>query len=84
MPSVIQRRNPKLGRPRQPIPQRPPLAHTIPEWSERTGESEQTVRRKIKAGKLRAIQDGPGGRWRIPTSEYVERGYVKNLSELMT
>jgi hypothetical protein len=83
MPSVIQRRNPNRGRPRSPVPSRPPLAHSVPQWSKLTGESEQTTRRKIKAGAIRSVQGARGLPHRIPTSEYVRLGFIKNLSELL-
>jgi hypothetical protein len=84
MPSVIQRRNPNRGRPRRTIPSRPPLVHTLNEWSRNTGDSKQTVRRKIKRGEIRARpSEGPGKPTKIPTTEYVRLDYVKSLNELI-
>jgi hypothetical protein len=53
----------------KPIPPRPPLAVSVPEFSRPLGGSDQTTRRKIKAGKIRAIQLAPGEPYKIPTSE---------------
>jgi hypothetical protein len=82
MPSVVQRK-PNRGRPRHPFPPRPPLALSILQHARLTGDSQQTVRRRIKEGKLRSIQASPGAPHRIPTSELVRLGYIASLSELM-
>ena len=82
MPSVIQRRNPNKGRPRHLIPLRPPLAVTVPQWSRLTNDSQQTTRRKIKAGKIRVIQRRPGEPYKIPTTELIRLQFIASLSEL--
>jgi hypothetical protein len=74
MPSAIQRRNPNKGRPRKPIPPRPPLGLGVPEFSRRMNWSQQKTRRKIKQGKVRGIQLGP---------REVNFGCIKSLNELI-
>jgi hypothetical protein len=82
MPSVIQRRNPKKGRRRKPAPpKRLPLAITIPQFSRLTGDSKQTTRRKIKAGKIRSIQLAKGQPYKIPVTELVRLGFVAHLGD---
>jgi hypothetical protein len=84
MSSVTQRRNPNRGRPRKVIPPRPPILHTVRQWSYNTGDSKQTVRRKIQRGELRAMPSaGPGKPRKIFTTEYLRLGLVKSLNELI-
>jgi hypothetical protein len=82
VPNIAQR-NPRRGRPRKPVPARVPWAFSVPTWSQLTSESEQTVRRKIKAGELRSVQAGRGRPHRVLSSEAVRLGYVSSLKELI-
>jgi hypothetical protein len=83
MPSVIQRRNPNRGRPRKPVPPRPPLAVGVRHYSALVHESYSTTNRRIREGKLKVIQEAPGRPRKIPTSELIREGYIKNLNELL-
>ena len=48
---------------------------TVTEYCDRTGASRSTANRRMKAGKLKYVQDVPGGLRRIPHSEYGRLGY---------
>jgi hypothetical protein len=48
---------------------------TVAEYMQRTGASRSTVNRRMKTGKLKFVQDVPGGLRRIPHSEYGRVGY---------
>jgi hypothetical protein len=81
MPSVVQKRR---GRPRKPPPPpRPPLAVGVPRWSKDNNQSQQTTRRKIKAGEILVIQRRPGEPYKIPVSEYIRHGIIKSINELI-
>ena len=58
------------------------LTDTVEEWCTRTGDSPATVFRKMKAGRLRYIQNEKKAPRRIPHSEYVRHGYVQSLDDL--
>jgi hypothetical protein len=65
----------KRGRPRKQWKPAGRLADTVNQWCDRTGDSRATAFRKMADGRLRYVQDTPGGPRKIPHSEYTRHGY---------
>jgi hypothetical protein len=63
----------KRGRPKR-IRLRPATT-TVSDFCDLTGKSRSTAFRDMAAGRLRFVQETPGGIRRIPFSEFIRHGY---------
>jgi hypothetical protein len=73
----------RRGRPRKPRLPLVPLGHSVKEYAARTSRSPATIWRRMRAGRLKYVQDAPGTPRKIPMSQYIAEGYCSTVDELV-